>query len=428
MIKKSMAAVLAAALMLAGCGGSESSRTDSSQTNSSQADSSAAELSSDGTGDMLTPDEDKPPETDEEWEQAMLKKSLVTLGDCTAVKAVIKKAQDGEKVTIAYLGGSITEGVGAGDELCYARLSYESFKKTYGKDGGGNVEYVNAGISGTPSVLGNMRLQRDVLSKEPDICFVEFAVNDASDEDHRAAYESVVRDLLEKGTAVVLLFSVTEEDYSAQDYMKEIGEYYGLPMISYCDALRYLFKNNRMTWKDFSDDHSHPNVKGHAMVAGMIDYFFSQAGNAQPVPKEYPSSPMSIMVQQGMQLLENGSIEPTSLGSWKKGSTVAHFTDGWTYDPDGDNEPLVFTFKGKFAHLIYKEVKSGNFGKLHVKVICDGETYDEKDITTVTKNGWGNPQTALLGMQAAEKEYRVEISMASGSEDSLGEILGIAHN
>ena len=71
-----------------------------------------------------------------------------------------------------------------------------------------------------------------MLSKSPDICFMEFAVNDSSDEDCQAAYESIVRDLTENGVAVVLLFSVTEADYSAQDYMKKIGQYYNLPMIS----------------------------------------------------------------------------------------------------------------------------------------------------------------------------------------------------
>ena len=253
-------------------------------------------------------------------------------------------------------------------------------------------------------------------------------MNDGTEDEHQVAYQKIDSDLLDKDVAVVLLFSVTAEDYSAQDYMKQIGEYYGLPMISYCDALRFMFENGRMKWEDFSDDQSHPNVDGHKLVAEMIDYFYSQADAADPVPHTAPTEPMSIMVQQGMQLLENEDIEPVSLGSWKEGSTIAHFVNGWSYDPEGSNEPLVFKFTGKFAHLVYKEVSSGRFGTLHVKVTCDGEVYDERDIKTVTPQGWGNPQTAMLGMQAADKEYTVEISMAEGSEEMYGEVLAIAHN
>ena len=420
-------AVMSAAYMLTGCGNSDSisSKAPESRADSiaeSSADSKPAESAAD------TSEPEKQPETDEEWHQAMLKKSLVTVGDTAPIKKKTEKARSGEKVTVAYLGGSITEGVGAGDDLCYAKLSYEKFKERFGKDGGENVEYVNAGISGTPSRLGNLRLQRDVLSHSPDICFIEFAVNDSMDEDCQAAYESIVRDLIEHDCAPVLLFSVTAADYSAQDYMKKIGEYYGLPMISYCDALRYMFENNRMTWKDFSSDQSHPNKKGHALVAEMIDHYFEKAAGTDTEAHAYPDSPLSIMIQQGMTMLENDAIEPVSLGSWKKGSAVQHFQNGWTYDPDGDNEPLIFKFKGKFAHLVYKEVKSGAFGDLHIKITCDGEPYDEKTVKTVTNNGFGNPQITLLGMQASEKEYTVEISMEKGSEDQNGEILAIAHN
>lgn len=419
------AALTFAVTALASCGGSESSSSAESRAETS-ASENTAESSAESTADSSEPE--KLPETDEEWHEAMIKKSLVTVGDTTAMQAKIKKAQSGEKVTVAYIGGSITEGMTAGSERCYAKLSYNSFKEKYGKDGGSNVEYVNAGISGTPSKLGNLRLERDVLSHSPDICFIEFAVNDGGGEDYQAAYESIVRDLLEKDVAVVLLFAVTESGHSSQDYMKTIGEYYGLPMISYCDALRFMFDNNKMTWKDFSDDSSHPNVSGHALVAEMIDYYYDNAEKTAAQPHAYPAEPLSVMVHQGMKLFGNADAEPVSLGSWVEGSTISYFTDGWTYEPDTGNEPIVFKFKGKFAYMVYKEVKAGNFGKLHIRVTCDGKLYDERDISAVTKDGWGNPQTALLGMQAAETEYTVEISMAEGCESMNGELLAIAHN
>lgn len=240
------------------------------------ADSSKAESKAESSSSQV----EKMPETDEEWTQAMYDKAMVSYGNTSMMQNVIKKAQSGEKVTVAYLGGSITEGISAGAEGCYAKLTYDYFAQKFGT--GDNVQYVNAGLSGTPSKLGILRLDRDVLAYEPDICFIEFAVNDGTETDYQNAYESIVRTLLQKNITPVLLFSVTENDHSAQDYMKQIGEFYHLPMISYCDALRYLFANNRMTWKDFSDDQSHPNDEGHKLVASMVDYYFDTVMDVAP--------------------------------------------------------------------------------------------------------------------------------------------------
>lgn len=429
-LKNTLALLTALSLsvcVLAGCGDSDSS----SQSTSSAADSaSVPDSEEESKAEAPAPAANYKKEAlavkDELLDQEALDQALCTVGDASLIQAKMQKALAGEEVTVAYLGGSITEGYSAGAEKCYAKLSFEKFKEAFG--GGDNIKYVNAGISGTPSKLGNIRLQRDILSHDPDIVFIEFAVNDAMDDEHQAAYESIVRDLLEKDIAPVLLFSRTETGYSAQSYMKKIGEYYNLPMISYADAVTYLLDNGKMQWKEFSDDYTHPNFKGHALVADMIGYYFEQAYASAPDTKPYPDTPLTYMVQQGMQMFENADIEPESMGSWKKGSNVAFFKDGWSHDPEEGNDPLVFRFKGKFAHIVYKTVKTGDYGDISIKIYVDGELSDTRTLKSVTKDGWGNPITDMLSMQAAEKEFTIEISMAEGCETQQAEILAIAHN
>ena len=141
------------------------------------ADNSKAESKAESSSSQV----EKMPETDEEWTQAMYDKAMVSYGNTSMMQNVIKKAQSGEKVTVAYLGGSITEGISAGADGCYAKLTYDYFAQKFGT--GDNVQYVNAGLSGTPSKLGILRLDRDVLAYEPDICFIEFAVNDGTETD-----------------------------------------------------------------------------------------------------------------------------------------------------------------------------------------------------------------------------------------------------
>ena len=410
-VKQWLASSLAVLMLVStvGCGDNSSSSKAESK-----AESSSSQV-------------EKMPETDEEWTQAMYDKAMVSYGNTSMMQNVIKKAQSGEKVTVAYLGGSITEGISAGADGCYAKLTYDYFAQKFGT--GDNVQYVNAGLSGTPSKLGILRLDRDVLAYEPDICFIEFAVNDGTETDYQNAYESIVRTLLQKNITPVLLFSVTENDHSAQDYMKQIGEFYHLPMISYCDALRYLFANNRMTWKDFSDDQSHPNTEGHKLVASMVDYYFDTVMDVAPegdyvMPTDTVFSPREV----DAHMYEGDSLTPTSLGSWKEGSTIASFTNGWTYDNTGDNSPIVFDFKDKkFLYMIYKEVKQGEFGKLHVKVTADGEVYDESDYDTISPSGWGNAQIQNIAMMPEATNYTVEISMAAGDEDKHGEVLAFGY-
>ncbi len=367
---------------------------------------------------------EKMPETDEEWNAAMLKKAMVSYGNTSMMQKVIKKAQSGEDVTVAYLGGSITEGISAGADGCYAKLTYDYFAEKFGT--GDNVKYCNAGLSGTPSKLGILRLDRDVLASDPDICFIEFAVNDGNDQDHQNAYESIVRTLLEKDITPVLLFSVTAEDYSAQDYMKQIGEFYDLPMISYCDALRFLFENNRLTWEEFSDDQSHPNTEGHKLVASMVDYYFDTVMDIEPegeyvMPTETVFSPREV----NAHMAEGDVLTPVSLGSWTEGTDIASFGKGWTHAVDSGNEPIVFELNDKkFLYMIYKEVKQGNYGKLHVKVTANGEIYDEADYEAVSPSGWGNPQVQNIAMMPEQTDFTVEISMAEGDEETVGEILG----
>ena len=396
------------AAMAGGCGSKEPSQ---SEPQSEQSQVSAQES-------------EKLPTTPEEWHDAMISKSLVSYGNTSKMQEKIKKAQSGEKVTIAYLGGSITEGISAGPSDCYAMLSYEHFAEKYGTSG--NVDYVNAGLSGTPSKLGILRLQRDVLQYEPDICFIEFAVNDGTDAQYQNAYESIIRDLCKNDVAVVLLFSVTAEDYSAQDYMKTLGEYYDLPMISYCDALRYMFENGQMKWEDFSDDQSHPNTEGHQLVAEMVDNYFDTVTDITAEEYAFPEEPYTSAMEQGARLLENDTLVPDSMGSWTEGTTISRFNNGWSYVAGEGNEPFRVTLSGKFVYIIYKEVSQGNFGPVDIKVTSGGETVKELTLDPTDPSGWGNPQICNLVMDVSEKEYEIEIKMADGAEENAMEILAFA--
>ena len=67
----------------------------------------------------------------------MISKSLLSQGNNKRLKDVIEKAEKGEDITIAYIGGSITEGAGARpiNTNCYAYQSYLKFKEIIRRSG-----------------------------------------------------------------------------------------------------------------------------------------------------------------------------------------------------------------------------------------------------------------------------------------------------
>ncbi len=219
------------------------------------------------------------------------------------LNAVFEKAESSQPITIAAIGGSITEGAGhnvmSGVSVSAADLgvtvngsTYENSKYVdrvanwFGNNfKNATVNKVNAGFSGTPSFFGTFRLEHDVLSKNPDLVIVEFSVNDLGnyqlEEGYMLdAYESVIRKSLESGAAVVAVFTVNNLTYqttnignSWQNYHKLIAEHYNIPTVSYHNA---IYPNGEWIteWTKLSGDNVHPNVAGHALLANCITSYF----------------------------------------------------------------------------------------------------------------------------------------------------------
>ena len=149
----------------------------------------------------------------------MLERSLMQTGNPARLQKAIGRARQGEDVTVAFIGGSITQGAGAVPihTECYAYKAFENFCSLAGRGTEENIHYVKAGVGGTPSELGMLRYERDVLrdgTVEPDVAVVEFAVNDGGDETGGECYDSLVRKILSapNAPAVILLFAVFADE------------------------------------------------------------------------------------------------------------------------------------------------------------------------------------------------------------------------
>lgn len=344
--------------------------------------------------------------------EKMVDRSLLSVGDMTRMSDVFQKAQNGEDITVAYIGGSITEGYNAGTTEFYAKTCTDLLQGYFPDI---TVTGVNAGISGTPSLLGNLRLERDVLSAEPDIVFVEFAVNDGQEADYKNAYESLVRTLLtqEKDIAVVLLFTVLDSGYTCQEHMSKIGANYDLPMISVHDSVYEEIEAGRMTWQDYSNDQSHPNAYGHKCITDFVDNYYQKvlpvvAENVGEVSKELPD-PVFSAKYMNMHYMDSATMDGVELDGFEQYDTHGSFHNGWMYRGT-DGGSMKFTVECSVLEMVFKANNSDKYGTADIYV--DGEKV--KSVVSNMSDGWNNPVTAYLIDNDSSAEHTVEIRMEGG--------------
>ncbi len=420
-MKKFLSIFTAASMLLAmtAC----SSPADSSASDSSSAADSSASAAQ--TAESSQPVQQESSEADEssaastveaddartDYEK-MVDRSLLSVGDMTRMSDVFQKAQNGEDITVAYIGGSITEGYNAGTTEFYAKTCTDLLQGYFPDI---TVTGVNAGISGTPSLLGNLRLERDVLSADPDIVFVEFAVNDGQEADYKNAYESLVRTLLtqEKDIAVVLLFTVLDSGYTCQEHMSKIGANYDLPMISVHDSVYEEIEAGRMTWQDYSNDQSHPNAYGHKCITDFVDNYYQKvlpvvAENVGEVSKELPD-PVFSAKYMNMHYMDSATMDGVELDGFEQYDTHGSFHNGWMYRGT-DGGSMKFTVDCSVLEMVFKANNSDKYGTADIYV--DGEKV--KSVVSNMSDGWNNPVTAYLIDNDSSAEHTVEIRMEGG--------------
>ncbi len=194
-------------------------------------------------------------------------------GNHDRLLSVMERADKGYKITVAFLGGSITEGsVASDDKNCYAYLTYRWWCSTFPD---ARIQYVNAGIGGTPSLLGVGRCNEDILDYEPDVVYIEFSVNDVDLPNVSEIYEGLLRKVLysKSNPAVVVINNGFYNDgRTVQDVHNKLASYYGIPAISIVDTLVACTLDGRIPIRDITPDDLHPNDRGHILLAGVIRY------------------------------------------------------------------------------------------------------------------------------------------------------------
>lgn len=411
----------------------------------------------------MAPEEVEEAEVDTKSENycAMIAKSLMNLGNTYRIRKAIEKAKAGKSVTVAYIGGSITQGAGATpiNTECYAYKSYQLFQNRFAS--GNNVKFIKAGVGGTPSELGMLRFDRDVLrdGEKPDIVIVEFAVNDEGDETKGDCYESLVRKILKLdwNPEVVLLFSVFANDWNLQERLRPVGDLYDLPMVSIRDAVveQFTRKEGRVLTKNqFFYDMFHPSNIGHTIMADCLQYLFERCELREHARLDAFENGLT---EEGM-LLQRLKLEPVIGGSFEnvrlmdkkdvyEGAVIEtgdftatdqelqsvemddalnltpEFPYNWMYDgTKTDAEAFTLRMNCKALVLIFKDSGEVDVGK--AEVFVDGAHVLTADPHI---NNWQHCNAAILFNHENSEEHTVKIEIAKEDIDKKFTILGFGY-
>lgn len=416
-MKKISAIALCAALMLTmtACGGTgssnESSNGGSSGGQSTSSDNSTGDSTGGSSDDQSTPTDSTGESTDNtssepaieeipytlggELTPTMIANSRYNVGNQVRLANVIKKLQAGEDVTVAYLGGSITQGTSAGDKLCYARLTTDWLQEKFPD---ANITYVNAGIGATGSYIGVHRADKDVLSKDPDLIFIDFSVNDTTErtEINKETYASLLRKLWNHSTnpAIVTIAMTQDNGTSFIEYHGEVVKKFDIPMISYKDAILDIIDKGYIKWTDISDDNIHPNVPGHALLTDLITNYLQSViddlDNISGAESDFAAVTDIGNTYVGATLLMSDNIEPTKLGAFKAvNTTFGNFQNPWLLrSTDGQfdaDSAIEFEFEGTNVGLLYGRLTSSS---CVADISIDGEVV--KTVNPAFPGGWGN--------------------------------------
>ncbi len=337
------------------------------------------------------------------------KSSIKNFGNTHRLVNKLAAAEQGESLTVAYLGGSITEGKN------YTSPFSSYIKDTFAK---GSFKEVNAGLSGTSSVVGLVRSEQEIVSQNPDIIFLEFSVNDHEDILYKKCFESCVKKFLSlpNDPAVIILITRAKGGFSSQSQMAPIGTNYDIPVISMDDALTKAFNSGFLSAGDYYTDEYHPHQKGGQLFADCMSYYVRQAMKSEHYSDSYtiPTKTVYGTEYETCVNMTPSQLQNFNLGSWKQGSGY-NGNKALSYSlTAGSGAPLTFSTTGKGLIVVFKANSSG-MGSVDVTV--NGKT---TKINGNKQYTWGGPDAELGYYQNTSGQLDVSISGSNFTIWGLG--------
>ena len=355
-------------------------------------------------------------------------KGMIHRGNWARLKACMQKARRGEKLTVGFLGGSITQGsLSSTPETCYAYLVYKWWKETFPD---AEILFINAGIGGTTSQFGISRVEDHLLKYQPDFALIEYAVNDDNTEFFMETYEGLIRRTYgdECAPALMLMNNVKYDDgLNAEEIHLKVAKAYELPMVSMKNTIWPEVEAGRIPNREITPDDLHPNDAGHALVAQVITTFLDKvyaeidlAEEASAFDGQELPAPITANAYETSIRYQNDNSVPMLQGFVADKEMQENIRDifkkGWTAFKKGDKITFQITCTG-IAVQYRKSVKQPT---PIAQVVVDGKTEEAVILDGNFEEDWGDClyiDTITRHMELGK--HTVEITITEDHEDDV---------
>lgn len=293
-----------------------------------------------------------------------------------------QKAAAKKPLLIGYIGGSITRG----DEM-YRDQSLQFIQRMFPDV---KVEGLNAGVSGTGTDLGACRIHDQLLQYNPDLIFIEFAVNGA----FRAGMEGMIRQIWKYNPDIdiCLLYTISGAQWKIYADgqipgnirgLEQIASYYDIPSIHMAMEASQLAEDGKLLWKGnpqtgrdqiiFSKDGIHPLKAGGDLYAEAIGRAMVKMKNASYSSKarQLPR-PLIVDNWEDAKMLDPKKTASFSEG-WKpldplSSNDFRQFAPWFPYVMTAGNPGASFTFQLKGSMVGIFDVGGPEAGQLSLYV------------------------------------------------------------
>jgi lysophospholipase L1-like esterase len=353
------------------------------------------------------------------------------------------RLRNGTGMTVAYFGGSITEGAGSSSyDKCWAGRTTAWLRERWPEC---EINHVQAAIGGTDSTLGVHRCDRDVCSRHPDLVFYEFSVND-QDLDYETALKNTEACFRKIRTANPQAEIVTV--YTATKYLADnlaagrilharaahstVSHAYGVPEIDIGGALihRVLADGSPRAdaddWLRYTKDVVHPNDDGYAVYFSVMRERLGEwldGAEALQGLKTYPlPEPIVPDAESHMRARIADCLEAEADSSWtvREESLCGRYPRYMEcLEPGGE---LAFTFEGRQVGVLWMLAKDSGDALCSV----DGGEWFRVSSWDIFSKTFSRANSAVIktGLPEGRHTLRMKVS-ADKADESEGHALRI---
>jgi lysophospholipase L1-like esterase len=210
-------------------------------------------------------------------------KPIVSANPHQFVSHTIKKLQQGQPITVVFLGDSVTAGGNASQPaLRFPELFTSRLQKLYPQ---AKIAMVNAGAGGTNSDFGMERLDKDVLAHKPDLVVIEFVNDCGFKPEHIKANCAELGKRIRAGGETDILYctphlvaELIRGDYENRvQAMREAAKEHGFGLADVTQMWHDLKIAGLPYMTLLVNRINHPDDRGHKMFADALLAFFEQA-------------------------------------------------------------------------------------------------------------------------------------------------------